>query len=232
MFCGQTEPQQDRAIATLVTRHAAVNLWSDITHDDDCDSFLAIAVRSGLYGYIELKIEEQSAKSAWLHQMRVLHHALKSGISLSNDSGLEFCWKYEIDLTMLRLTLELGASPSSKSRGSGATVWLEFLQDCLLVRSKNRTIAWDMGKFLNAHRKTDPPLSNTLEACELLLEHGAGIRSEYFWDLEGFEIIKECFTDVELRRLENQYRTAKIRYDARRAKSKKHSMWQKLWNIF
>jgi hypothetical protein len=180
IFCGQTEPQQDRAIATLVTKHATVNLWSDITHDDDCDSFLAIAVRSGLYSYVELKIKEQGAKSAWLHQTRVLHHALKSGISLSNDSGLEFCWKYKIDLTMLRLALELGASPTSKSRGSGATVWLEFLQDGLLVSSKHRTVAWDMGKFLNTHRQTDPPLSNTLEACELLLEHGAGIRSEFF----------------------------------------------------
>jgi hypothetical protein len=56
--------------------------------------------------------------------------------------------------------------------------------------------------------------------------------ANFFRDLEGVGIIRECFTNVELRRLENLYWTAKIRDRARRAKSKKDSTWRKLWNIF
>jgi hypothetical protein len=148
---------RDREMNLLVKQHVrrAANPWVDIIPESDCDSLLAIAVRCRLYKYVELKVKDHGTTAGWAQQTRVLSQALKSGISLTDDSGSEFCWRYEIDLSMLRLLLELGVSPVWRSRGSGATAWLEFLQDCLIIHSKDRTTAaQDMEKFLNPDRQT------------------------------------------------------------------------------
>jgi hypothetical protein len=230
-----------REPTSLVKHHAqqtANNLCGSIIPEGDCDSFLAIAVRSGLHIYVELKVREHCATPSWLHQMRLLSHALKSGIYLSNNSGSEIRSNYMIDLSMLRLLLKLGASPEWRSPGSKTTVWLEFLLHCLAACSQQRNNGWNMYKFVDPDHQVAPLLSNTLKACERLLKYGAGVRnaSQSFdcFDLvlpEGMDIIRECFTDMEAHRLESVYRT--IRELAHRKKEiRKDSTWQRLRNIF
>jgi hypothetical protein len=227
----------DRTI-TFINRNDA-NPWSGIIPGDDCKSLLAIAVRAGLYIYVEGKVKECPAKLERSSGTPLLCHALKRGISISKDSGSDFCWSYEIDLSMLRLLLNLGASPNKTNLETGKSIWLDFLRQCLVVRSKQRTADWDLTQFLHPDAHAVPPLSNIFEACELMILHGACSSSNsatspyelYFPDQEGIQIIRECFTDEEARRLEGLYKhdrnPSPIKIPA-----KKGSTWWKLWHVF
>jgi hypothetical protein len=74
---------------------------------------------------------------------------------------------------MLRLLLNLGASPNKTNPETEGSIWLDFLRECLVVRSKQRTVDWDLTKFLHPDAHAVPPLSNIFEACELMILHGA-----------------------------------------------------------
>ena len=117
-----------------------------------------------------------------------------AGISIARGSGQEFCETYEIDLSMLRLLLNLGASPNELNTEMERSVWDDFLRGCLSVGSRHSD--WDLTKFLPSDVQKRP-LSNTFEACELMILHGAKI------DREAIQFIRECFTDKEARRLED-----------------------------
>jgi hypothetical protein len=218
-------------------RQTVTNLWDGIVPESDCDSFLAIAVRYGLQIYVELKVREHCATPGWLYQIGLLSHALKGGISLSNNSGSDIRPDYRIDISMLHLLLELGASPAWRSPGSKTTVWLEFLQHCLAVRSQQRNNGWNMNKFVDPDHQVAPLPLNTLKACEVLLKYGAGVRNAHYSSIpeytrpEGTEIFRECFTHMEALQLERIYRT--IRNLAHpKNQVKKELTWQRLRNIF
>lgn len=145
----------------------------------------------------------------------LLSLALKRGISISKVSGSEFCWAYAIDLSMLRLLLNLGASPNQNNIATGGSIWEDFIQECLAVRSKQRPVEWDLTKFLHPDEQAVPQLSNIFEACELMILHGA--RSSI-----STQMIRECFTDKEARQLEGRNPPP----------VKKGSTWWKLWHVF
>jgi len=181
-----------------IDKRSANNPWKFIFAKNGCNTLIEIAVRAGLHIYVERKLGEHGRSRAG--QYLLMSHALRRSISLQTS---EICGDYKLDLKMLRLLLESGASPESANIDIGAKAFWDFLENYVL----------DM------KRESQQGIGNILEACEVLLEYGTGGGNAHVSE-RGWKLIKKCFTDKEVRRLERTY------------KSVQRPAWWKSWYIF
>jgi hypothetical protein len=97
--------------------------WGEMFSRHEFDSILEIAVRAGLQLYIRQKIK----KYPGLLQ-RLVPRGLQTAVSIRKESAFETIETSEVDLSMLRLLLELGASPGCPPY-SETTIWEDFLHE-------------------------------------------------------------------------------------------------------
>jgi hypothetical protein len=179
--------------------------WNKMIPDGHCGSFLEISVRYGLQLYVGLKVNGCSAKLQETDGIPLLCHALRTSISLDKGHMFEASWMKEINISMLRLLLGLGASPNHIiDFDRGHTVWSDFLMRCRKTYSRSQTNVWDLTKFLKTESGDDCILSNTFEACELMMIHGAGSEGPF---LDTTHLLHESFANVEANQLEKLLQT-------------------------
>jgi hypothetical protein len=145
---------------------------------------------------------------------QLLSQALRKRIIITKDYEFDSDWIFEIDLSMLQLLLDLSASPSQilvphsdslfvaeaeseQEHQALRTVWEEFL----MHRAGDITFQpnpWDHVRF--EARKSETPLANAFEACEIMIRHSEAKDKQIFLKSRGY--LREGFTDLEARRLE------------------------------
>ncbi|KAN0092287.1 hypothetical protein V8E51_018134 [Hyaloscypha variabilis] len=211
-------------------------------------NFLEVSVRCGFHHYIDLAVKdsrtslrELATREDGSHEPPLLSQALQRGISIRKEYGFESYWTSVIDISMLRLLLNLGASPAQifssrrvqlehyfpQSRGKKErpkliqqTTWTNFLEHHAAEISSAAT-EWDhtlhdlCDKPLRTH---DIPLSNAFEACEMMVPHFRPHDQQIF--LASKEMLRRCFTENEALRLEKL-----LKHES----DQKSWTWWKLW---
>ena len=202
---------------------------------DHLASFLDIMVRCGLHLYVEFKVK---GPVQMLEGTRLLCQALRQRITFTKDYEFDSDWISEIDLSMLQLLLDLGASPSqtfeshsesffiaearSKPKNqTQCTVWEEFLMYGAGATTFHPN-TWDRIRFdYTQTQKYETPLTNAFEACEIMIRHSRANDRREFLKSRGY--FRDCFTDLEARRLE-ELLEAEDKSDL-----KSLPWWKKLW---
>lgn len=145
--------------------------WSEMFPMNEFQNILEIAVRAGLRLYVRHKIEKYPATLQC-----VLSSGLQTTITIRQDSIFEVLSTSEVDISMLRLLLELGACPSEPLKsGTKTTIWEHFLHE--RVRHHDMVPAqWHMAKFLPPDEQSSAPkvTTNAYDVCELVILHVKG----------------------------------------------------------
>jgi hypothetical protein len=145
--------------------------WSEMFPMNEFQNILEIAVRAGLRLYVRHKIEKYPATLQC-----VLSSGLQTTITIRQDSIFEVLSTSEVDISMLRLLLELGACASEPLKsGTKTTIWEHFLHE--RVRHHDMVPAqWHMAKFLPPDEQSSAPkvTTNAYDVCELVILHVKG----------------------------------------------------------
>jgi hypothetical protein len=158
------------------------------------DNILQMAVRAGLELYVRQKI---LSYSDYLQLQPLLPRALQPAISIRKDFAFETLPTSEVDLSMLSLLLDLGASPSDERFSNIGHVWKDFLHSQRVTNISIVPVDWDMSKFLPADTKPKV-MTNAYDACELMIRHVQG-KGLYFMGIQ--ELLEEIFPSDQANRL-------------------------------
>jgi hypothetical protein len=203
----------DKTLSTLNQQKQI--FWDDIFPGDNFNSILDIAVRTGLQLYVELKVRTCPETLQESTTTMLMYHGLQESIHIRKDFRFEPCLTSEVDISMVRLLLKLGADPGP--------AWEGFLNRC--TRHLFTRAEWDMSRHLPEHEQTlkKTPLSNAYDACELLIIHTKGrIGSN-----DSLAVFRELFTDKDAKRLEGLLEEAKPRNE-RLYGRRYYTSW---WNV-
>jgi hypothetical protein len=149
----------------------------EVFSQDEFDSILGIAVRAGLQLYVR-----QKTKNYPEILQSLLLRGLQTSVSIYKDSTFEFYSTSTVDLSMLRLLLDLGASPSDSSLHpeTKRSIWEHFIyeQSSRRERFSSRRdpvpSQWDMTKFLKPDGKQTKWITNLYDVFELVILHEKG----------------------------------------------------------
>lgn len=214
----------------------------------DFKNFLEVSVRCGFRRYVDLAVKDSrtslkdlATREDGSHETPLLDQALQRGISIRKEYGFDSYWTSGIDISMLRLLLNLGASPAQifssrrvqleryfhQSRRERErpkliqqTAWTNFLGHHAAEISSAAT-EWDhtLHDLCNKPLRTNNiPLSNAFEACEMMVPHFRPDDRHVF--LASKEMLRRCFTEHEALRLEEL-----LKHES----DQKSWTWWKLW---
>jgi hypothetical protein len=135
--------------------------WRGISASPSFDNLLALTIRCGMTHYVEQKVLQRKG----FPMPELLDLALQAKVVIDVDA-----WSIQatntIDLSMVQLLLEVGLNPNDRSSQAERTAWGRFLQR-LSPPVQSRT--------KSASRR----LNNVYEACQLMINSGAGREVEF-----------------------------------------------------
>jgi hypothetical protein len=232
----------DHTLSQFIQHHNV--LWSEIFPGEEFRTILEITVRSGLELYICLKAQacpELLRRSQKLdNKPPLLYYGLQTSVSIRKDAGFDLYPTSEVNISVLRLLLDLGACPGDlvnprtirplSSLLPVTTVWADFLGRLVTI-AVNKPAEWELTKFLPPHQQ-----SNAYEACELVIVH---TRDRYGKELRSgttSDIFREVFSSAQARRLDGLLETETEIYPRENThyvrtyrKMEKPASWWNMW---